>query len=894
MLKRLGAIPFLALAVAAQAAATDYPHGRLPAGVAPTHYTLTLAIDPREPRFSGRVDIAVRVAAPTREIWLHGQGLVVEAASASTRAGTVAARYAEVDPATGVAHLLLRRELPPGTATLHLRYHGTFQESPQGLFRTRAGGDWYAFSQFEATDARRAFPGFDEPGFKTPFDVAIIARAGDRAISNLPERRAVRVAGGRVRHEYATTPPLPTYLLAFAVGPLEVSDSVAVAPSAARGAPLPLRVVGTRGQRERFAFALQEAPALIRRLEDYFGTAFPYPKIDLIAAPMQAGAMENAGAIISAEDILLVGASPTPRQQAEFGVTIAHELAHQWFGDLVTPAWWDDTWLNESFAEWMGSRVANAWRPDLGVPQEQLAATLGAMATDALKAGRPIHQPVPDNRSIGPAFDEITYEKGAGVIGMVESYLGPEAFQRGVRLHLARHRHGTATAAEFFQAMADGSGEPAIIEAFRSFVDQPGVPLVTVRPGADGTLALEQRRYRPLGSAVREDALWQVPVCVRLVTAGDPARSCTLLTDRTGTLRLPAGTAGGIVHPNADGAGYYRFALEGEALARLAESADRLSPAEALVLADGTGAAFEAGAASFAELYGVARTLARHPDRTTALTLGLRLEDLHDRLADARTRALLERALLDLYGERLQRLGTDTAPGRYATESAERQLLRRQLVGLLALTGRDPALRAALAEAADRSVADPSAVEPLLRWRVWAVGVEERGLPMVERLKALAVESRDPAVRGDASRALGYAVSDEAVRAALALLLDPRADVDAVFGILFQLISHPASRATAWQWFTGHLDGALARMPDMFAGELAGVGSPFCSRGERDALETALGARMRRANGGALAMERTLERIDNCIALKAAVGEGIATALAAAHPERDYLGIEVH
>ncbi len=872
----------LAAAPLARADGEAYPHGRLPDGVAPTHYRLALTVDPRREEFSGRADIDITVTAPTATIWLHGLGLRMQEVSVSQDGHRLAARYEEVDHESGVARVVLAAPLPRGAAVLHFRYRAPFQSAAQGLYRTRAGDDWYAFTQFEAIDARRVYPGFDEPRFKTPFDLSVTTLAGDVAISNTPQRRAVKLGAG-TRHDFATTRPLPTYLIAFAVGPLDVSATVLVPPNAVRREPLPLRLVGTRGQAGRFAYALREAPALIERLEAYFGIGFPYPKIDLIASPIHGGAMENAGAIIFADDLLLFAANPTPRQQSNFGTTAAHELAHQWFGDLVTPAWWDDIWLNESFAEWMGSKIANEWRPDLGIAQEQLEGTLGAMATDALASGRAVHQPVTDNRQIGVAFDEITYQKGAGVIGMIESYLGPERFQRGVRQHLGRHRYGTATATDFFAAMAEASGEPAIIDAFRSFIDRPGVPLVTVRAAPDGSLALEQSRYRPLGAVVADGALWKIPFCVAVHGAAATAKACTLLTERTGTLALPpAGDGDAIVHPNADGAGYYRFAIDGAPLRALVSIGATLPAREALALADSAAAAFEAGRLGFAELYNVATVLARHPDRTTALDLGYRLDDLHDRVATAETRPLLEHALVALYGERLRSLGYDLAPGRYAGEPAEQQLLRRQLIGLVGLSGRDPEVRRALADAAERALADPATVELLFRWRIWAIAAEDLGLPVVSRLYALAGESRDAAVRDDATSALGYGDTPEVSQAELAAALDPRFDFNIAFSILGQQIIRPQSRATAWSWLAAHRDAVVERVPVMFQGQLAWLGGSFCEPAERQAFESVLAARLRPAGGGSIEVDRALERIDDCIALRQAVGDSLRTTLAPA------------
>lgn len=857
------------------------PQGRLPEAVTPQHYRLTLDIDPRQESFSGRADIDVSVATTTSALWLDGLGLKVGTVIAEAQGRKISGRYEEIDHETGVARIALAKPLPAGPATLHLQYQASFQSSPQGLYRTKAGNDWYVFSQMEAIDARRVFPGFDEPRFKTPFDITIVTHSRDRAISNSPEVRMVALKGGAERHEYLTTKPLPTYLLAFAVGPLDVAEAAPIPANATRHEPLPFRVIGIMGQAAAFAFALKETPDLVRRLEEYFGTPFPYPKLDLIASPIHLGAMENAGAIIFTDSLLALGPDPTPRQQSNFGVVAAHELAHQWFGDLVTPAWWDDIWLNESFAEWMGSKISDEWRPGLGIQKEQLDSTVAAMDIDALQAGRPIHQLVTSNKQIGATFDSITYEKGAGVIAMVESYLGTERFRRGVRLHLQRHAYGTATASEFFAAMAEASGEPAVIDAFRSFVDQPGLPLVAVSSGRDGQLVLEQSIYRPLGPSPAGNAQWHIPFCARVYTDLKSSTACTLLSGARGSLALPAGQRDGTVHPNADGAGYYRFTVDPALLHALLRITPEMSARETIMLADSISSAFEAGRLSFADFYAAAKVLALHPDRTAALSLGYKLDNYGARLASPEERILVERALVSLYKSRLVGLGYDVTPGRYSTEPAEQQLLRRQLIQLVGLSGRDPEVRRALAGAAAASVSSPARIEPLLRWRVWAIGLQENGAPLVAPLKTLVLESRDPAIREDAALALANAEGPDVANNVRDFALDPKVDVRSALGIVFTQVNNPRTSEASWSWFTAHQDAVINRIPAMFQSFVAQVGAQFCSPAERQAFDRQVGARIRSLSGGEIAVNRTLEQIDNCSALRAYAGTSINTTLAA-------------
>jgi hypothetical protein len=857
------------------------PQGRLSGDAVPSHYRLELQIDPDSETFSGSTEIQLTLKSATSLIWLHGLGLKVTAVSVTTGGRKLAAHYEEVDHDFGVARVTTDSPISAGPAVLEFTYNAPFQTTGQGLYRTKRANDWYAYTQFEAIDARRAFPGFDEPGFKTPFDITVRARNGAKVITNTPETRAVPEKDGWVRHEFQTTRPLPTYLLAFAVGPFDIVDAQAVAPNAERHTPLPLRIVGARGQGVRMAYAAREAPKLVQALETYFGTPFPYPKLDLIASPLAGGAMENAGAIIFDDGLLFFGEHPTAHEQSEFGMVTAHEMAHQWFGDLVTPAWWDDIWLNESFAEWMGVKISDQWRPDLGIKADQLTSTLAAMNTDALRAGRPIHQPIDSNAQITSSFDNITYEKGAGVLGMMESYLGEQRFQSGVRLHLQRHAYGTATAADFFAAMAQGSGDAAVVPAFRSFVDQAGVPLVTLNTAqSDRSLALTQSRYRRLGSGGNDAEIWQIPVCVDVI-AGASAKSCTLLSGRTGTLTLPAQAHGAVIHPNAQGEGYYRFAVDAATYRGLLGVAAHLPPREALSFADSVSAAFDANRLSFADLLAAAQELSAQPDRNAAVLLGRKLATIDNTLASAAERPALERRIVAIYKPRLTALGYDTANGRYASDPGEQQLLRQALLSLVALDGRDADVTAQLADAAQRSSKDPQALDPLLRRITWAAAVRRLGKPFADQLEPLFFSSNDVHVREDVVYALGRAAGPPVSSQALALLLDQRADLENVAGILFAQSADATTREATWRFLRQNRDSLLARVPTSAQIFLARAGQSMCSSAERQQFDDTLGARLQTANGGKLTLARVRESIDDCIALRAAVGSQLHGALTA-------------
>src|SRR5262245_32873700 len=418
---------FVSLWSCLSAAALDVPLGPLPDDVRPTHYALELTVVPTAQRFSGTARIRVALATQRRELWLHGHALDVREAAVATDAGEGAARWEQVDR-SGVVAVTPARPIGPGTVTLRVRWTAAIDRQLRALFRVEVGKDSYAFTQFEPALARRAFPCFDEPAFKTPFDLTLVVPHAAAAVSNTPQVARERVSKRFDRVRFATTAPLPTYLVAFAIGPLDIVDAPPLPPNPVRERPVPFRGVAIRGSGTRLAYALAHSPPLFEALEAYFGAAFPFPKLDLLAVPDMAwGGMENAGAITFRESVLLVDPENAPeRQRRTFASIVTHEMSHQWFGDLVTMPWWNDLWLNEAFATWMAAHIVDRVHPEYEERLELLEEVHEAMAADSLASARRIRQPIESAHDIENAFDDITYSKGAGVLAMFERWLGAE------------------------------------------------------------------------------------------------------------------------------------------------------------------------------------------------------------------------------------------------------------------------------------------------------------------------------------------------------------------------------------------------------------------------------------------------------------------------------------
>jgi alanyl aminopeptidase len=870
-------------AVEVVATVTEPPAGQVPAGVVPTHYTLDLTIDPRETRFSGRVAIAVEIAAPTERIWLHGLGLeVTEAYALDAAEERIEAAYTEALD-SGVASITLAQPLPQGSATLHFVYSAPFNTSVNALFREERGADAYAASQLEPVAGRQIFPGFDEPRFKTPFDVLITARADDVVVTNSPEVGTTELADGWVRHEFRTTPPLPTYLLAFAVGPYDVVDAPAIPANAIRMEPVPLRGIAARNMGARFGIALSETPGLLAALEDYFGIPYPYEKLDLIAMPADfGGAMENAGAITYDERLILLADDPPLQQRRLYLNVHAHELAHMWFGDLVTPDWWTDIWLNESFANWMANKIAHAYWPAGEFDRATLQEAIEAMATDSLASTRRVREPVLRNEEIEDSFDSITYKKGGGVLAMFESYLGEEAFREGVRLHMERFAHSVADADQFIESLAQGSGQRGIVESFRSFIDQPGVPVVEAQlqcaVDAGPRIELRQRRYAPLGSAIDAGAQqWQIPVCIAYDAADAPGRVCTLLTERTATLDLDLDACPSAIHPNSNGAGYYRFTLDDAGWVGLVARAEALEPAEALTLVDSLRAAFRAGTVSARSFLDGLAALAAHPawDVATATVQmsGTVLESLE---GDDRKRA--EAKLRAIYRPRYDALAG-------ATDEPS-VLLRVALTQFLALDAHDADLRAELGALADRMLGatgqlDSSAAPADLLEAVLTVGVQDRGAPFFDRLMDAAISSEDPYFRNAATEALGR-VEDPALSGRLrSSLLEGRFQLIESTGMLIGQLAQDATRDATWDWVNANADAAIALVPEFFRSQLVPrFGLGFCSPERAAEVEAFVVSHASFLPGYERSLSQALEAISLCAALEREKGAELAAAFA--------------
>lgn len=863
--------PVVALAAPATTAIVadaNAPKGKLPDAVTPLSYSLNLTIVPSKPRFSGHVEIDVNVKAETKSLYLHGRDLKVSKVVAMVGGKPIAAKYTQVDD-LGVARLDFSKAVPAGRVTLVFDYDAPFTNDAAGLYRVKVGDDWYVWSQFESIDARGAFPSFDEPGFKTPFKVEITTEDGLVALSNGPEDGST-TSGKMITHSFYRTEKLPTYLMAFVVGPFAVAEGV-VPPNQFRTYALPIRIVATKPNAAKLKYALDETPSIVAHLETYFGQAFPYPKLDQIASPIMPGAMENAGIDIYGDNILLLDSGASTTQKQTFGMVVAHELSHQWFGDYVTPAWWDDIWLNESFANWMGYRIGNEWRPELNIGVGAIGEGFEAMDDDSLKVGRPIHEKITNNSDIDSAFDTITYGKGGQVVSMVAGYLGDETFKRGVRLHMSRHPYGNATSDEFFGALADAAQEPGVLDAMKSFINQQGFPTVNFTHQG-GWLVATQSRYARLGTTLDPQS-WTIPLCLR---RGDE-RNCFLMAQPQGTL---GADVPGALMPNAGGTGYYRFTLTPEDWSALIATGDKLPAGEGLATLDSLWGQFYAGKGTASQLIDAAKVFVNNKDSNVATGSADQFDELVTRGIISEAGLPDYRREMDaIYAPRLTALGFNPKAGAHLGDDPDTQKLRQKLVAIVADAGHDPAVRKQLLDAANAYLGgDTTALDQAFLGRGLKVYVEEGHLTAAKTMFDRMLSAQDEVFRSAAQKAITSDADTATATWVFSILSDTRLRVPDRLALVGGLMNNAATRDMTYDWLKANYDSFSAGAGIFSAGRIASLPHDYCDAAKADEIDHIMRPKVIAAGRGELSFNRMLEDIRSCSVLKDARAADIAAA----------------
>ena len=853
--------------VAIQEPAPTAPTLRLPRTFLPTAYAARLVVSPAEATFRGHIDIDAQLTVATRVIWLNGQDLkVIDAVL--TGAGREPLKLEALPAETSFVAFRAANEIPAGIVRLSIDYSGLVEpKDSTGIFNQKEGDAWYAFTQFESVYARRAVPCFDEPDVTVPWQLTLEVPAETSAVSNTPVDHEEAGAQGTKVVTFARTKPLPSYLVAFAVGPFDFVDA------GKTRAGVPLRVATPRGQAKQATWAVQSTLPLLSLLEDYFGTPYPYEKLDMVVIPhpVQFSAMENPGMITYAQSLLLQKEEESTIGHRRYYATVAaHEMAHQWFGDLVTTAWWNDIWLNEAFAQWMEGKIVTAWKPEWDGAVDMVDLKSGAMGSDSLKTARKVHQQIEDENGIKNAFDGITYNKGAAVIRSFELWVGAETFRKGVRKYLADHAWKNATSTDFLSAIGEAAGKD-VTTPFSTFLDQVGAPVVSVGlscvKGAAPTLKLAQKRYLPFGSTANADQVWQIPICVTYAAGKSEARECTLMTAKTAELPLAqAKTCPNWVLPNAGELGYYRMRPEGDLLDRLLKQGmPKLTVPERVGVIGDVRALVGSGQLPAGDALALVPTLAKDGNRHIVGWAAGIAASPDDVIGEA-FRPNYRRFVRKMFDARAKALGWTPKKG----EGEDTQILRDSVVGLVADKGEDEALAAEATRLAWLWLDDHRALDPDMVGLVLGVAVKNGDRKLYDRLHADAKKANDLNERERLLGAMGGFSDPEIAQVALALILTDEFDTREVMDVMWGAVGDRRTRRLAYEFLKANFDPIVAKLPREYAAYLVFVGVAQCDAALRKDVEDFFTDRNAKFSGGPLILTQGLERMDLCIANRAA------------------------
>ena len=781
----LGLFTFAAAAYAQEA--VDY---RLPPEITPAAQRVYLELDPSTPEYSGTTTIRLEVGSASEKIGVHQIGLDLREIRLS---GDGAVRTLAATPGDwDITWLADGQPIEPGEYELDLAFSGRYSTDALGMHRVSFEGNDYVFTQMEAMYARRAFPLFDEPSFKLPYTLEISAPEGLTVVANTPVDSSESEDGWQ-RVRFMATKPLPSYLLAWAVGPLDRAPI--------EGMSVPGFVYTPQGHTDELGFVLRETPRIVASLEDYFGSEYPFRKLDFVAVPEFAfGAMENPGLITYRTDLLLVGDEVTGGTAEAVLNVIAHEVAHIWYGDVVTMQWWNDLWLNEAFATWMArttlERLYPQFDPQLKLPQAN------AFGADQQTAAKPIRRVVRNNEEI---FDGLglNYSKGHAILGMLESYVGAEVWQRAIRKYVSRYAWANATEQDLWAIVSEVSGLD-VSRIAGDYLNQPGFALVSI----DGNGEARQERYLLPGRQA-PDLDWSIPLNVKYKVDGDVRQTFYLLDGKSGSIDVPEDADW--IFPDAGGSGYYRWTTDVDRFYALVDDAALLSNREKIALLDNSEALFNANRLSLADYLFVLERLLADPYPLVFLPALEKLKGIGDDYIDPSTAPAFRAFVDDTLGGRFAEVGAETKKD----DTQAITQMRPRLLRMLGEYGSDPAARAAARRLTDRFLGDPASVDgDLAREALRVTALNDDGTlyeDYIEAYRTAATANQktvvltsiyfdDPAI---VHRHLDYSIS-EAVSAG-----------DTLTGVgLYSAVLDDNS--VVFSWLDENFDALLAKIPAVY------------------------------------------------------------------------------
>lgn len=830
-----------------------------------------ISVDPRRNRFRGEIEIELSVTPGKREIELHAVDLDIQSSTLEDAGGPIEISDISAQLKRETVRLGLGRGLQGRSARLRIAYSGPLRSDLRGLYSARAGRRRYAVTQLEAADARRFFPCFDEPDKKARFRIRVTTPKQNQVISNAPILRT-RIKGRHKTVQFAETPKLSTYLIALIVGELEASR-------ARRCGPTPIRVWHVPGKKHLTRFALEAAAASLERLERYFGLPYPYAKLDLIAVPdFEFGAMENAGAVTFREGLLLVDPKTvTLSERKRVAEVIAHELAHMWYGDLVTMAWWDDLWLNEAFATWMAFRVIDDWKPEWRMWLDFEHHRAAAYTLDALANTHPIYAQVSTPDQATENFDAITYEKGASVVRMLERWLGSSPFRRGVRRYIRRHRESNARAADLWQALEEVSGQP-VGPVARAWIERPGFPLVSVRRKDRARHAwLEARQERffanPREPAASRRVRWPLPTVVRVRMARGRDRIARgLLRSALDDLKLGPSESVRWAYANAEEAGFYRPLHDSELLQALSSELPRLAPVERMGLLGHQWAGVRADRALLADFLGLVEALRDEPEPEVLEAVAGPLAWLRDQVAPRLEEDLpggYRGWLTHIFADAFRALGWNAGRG----EADAVRLRRSALLRIVGGIAEDPEISQEAEAKASAYLRDRATLEANLAGPVVEIAARRGTKARYEAYRRTLRRARTPQERMRFQMALG-AFRDPALFArTLELLLSDEVPTQDVVPLAIRLLANPEAREETWRFIQAHWKALSPRIPPGLAPRLVSALPALQTRRHRQGVAAFF--RAHPLPTATRALQQTLERFDLDAELRQRLAPGL-------------------
>ncbi len=833
---------------------------RLPGGASPDHYALTVNINFATNSYEGDETIDLKLTKPSDTITLNALEIDFHEVTVSAGGKTQTAKVS-TNTKNETATFTVPDQLPAGPAKVHITYTGHLNDKLRGFYLSTYKGRKYEVSQMESTDARVAFPCFDEPAYKATFDLTAIIDKGDTAISNGEVVSDTPGPGDKHTIKFSQSPKMSSYLVALTVGDWKcVSDHTD---------GVKVSVCTVPGKENLAQFPLEASKYILHYYDQYYGIKYPLPKLDNIAVPdFLAGAMENWGAIIYRESALLVDdktASVGTKQNV--ADTIAHEMAHQWFGDLVTMAWWDDIWLNEGFATWMTPHPLAQWKPEWMEGQQVADNTERALSGDGSRNTRAIHQEAETRGEIEQLFDGIAYGKSAAVLHMLEAYLGPETFRKGVNLYLKEHAYGNATAADFWTAMAHASKQP-IDQIMPTFVLQKGAPFVDVSAKCDGgntTLQLSQKRYfnTPEDFNKPNDELWQIPICAKGIN-GDSAgqQQCFVMTKREQQFTMKGCSK--FVFPNANALGYYRFNYDAPGLHQLGSGVETaLTPEERIALMGNEWALMRIGKHSVGDYLALGAQLKNTPGSVLLASFGQHLNLIHDYMLTDADRPEFEAWLRTQFSPVLQQLGYNGRPNDTPEEKQKRAILFEGLGNL----ANDPEVIQQAHTMVQQYMKDPASVDSTLAGAVVAVAARHGDAELYNQYLAQIKKAASPQEQYRYFYSLPEFTQPELTKQTLDSVLTPEVRGQDLY-ILLPLLADPASQDATWNFMRTHFDQLQAKT----GGGLGGVGiflygaQLFCSADKANEVKQFF--QQHPFPGTERNQRESIETIDGCVELR--------------------------